>query len=119
MVKSAVAEFLIHGLKYVFPVEAGRRSRGIPTGFAAPPLVEHFGVSSKDQDILVWPDPEGEHSGMEIKPIFRSAPGAARRDPKLYEWLVLADAMRGAGRAREREIAETIIREGLNYYEAR
>lgn len=38
---------------------------------------------------------------------------AALRDPVLYEWLVLAGAVRGAGRAREREIAESIIRERL------
>jgi len=114
-VKSAVAEFLIHGLKYLLPVSPGKRTRGIPTSFAASPLAEHFGVAANDQDILVWPDPEGQEAGLEIRPLCRSAPQAARRDPVLYEWLVLADAMRGAGRARERELAESIIRERLGY----
>lgn len=114
--KSAVAEFLIHGLKYLLPVSPGKRTRGIPTSFAAAPLAKHFGVSSKeDQDILVWPDPEGQEAGLEIRPLCRSAPRAALRDSNLYEWLVLADAMRGAGRARERELAESIIRERLGY----
>ena len=114
-VVSAVAELLIHGLKYVFPVQPGRRTRGIPTGFAAVPLAEYFGASKDDPDLPVWPDPDGDHAGLEIKPLCRSAPGAARRDAKLYEWLVLADALRGAGRAREQELAEKIVRKRLGY----
>lgn len=115
-VKSAVAEFLIHGLKYLLPVSPGKRTRGIATSYAAPPLAAHFNVSANDRDILVWPDPDGQVAGLEIRPICRSAPQAAGRDPLLYEWLVLADAMRGAGRARERELAESIIRERLGYH---
>lgn len=38
---------------------------------------------------------------------------------RLYEWLVLADALRGAGRARERELAEQIVRKRLGYGAAR
>ena len=114
-VASAIAELLIPGLKYVFPVQPGRRTRGIPTGFAAPPLAEFFKASKEDPDLPVWPDPEGDHAGLEIKPLCRSAPGAARRDAKLYEWLVLADALRGAGRAREQELAEDIVRKRLGY----
>jgi len=117
--KSAVAELLIYGLKYFFPVSPGRRTRGIPTSFAAAPLKKHFNVAPGDQDILVWPDSDGEDAGLEIRPICRSAPQAARRDPILYEWLVLADAMRGAGRAREKELAVSIIRERLGYHDKR
>lgn len=113
--KSAVEEFLIHGLKYVFPVAPGGRTRGIPTGFSAPPLAEHFGPSDQDPGILVWPDPQGEKAGFEIQPLCRSATFAARQDATLYEWLVLADAMRGAGRAREKKLAEAIIRERLGH----
>jgi hypothetical protein len=115
-VKSAIAEFLIHALKYVLPVRPGGRTRGIPTGFAAPPLSSSFERSPDDSDLPVWPDPEGEHAGLEIRPLCRSAPGAAKRDERLYEWLVLADALRGAGRARERELAERIVRERLDYH---
>ena len=118
-IKSAVAELLIHALKYLLPVRPGGRTRGIPTGFAAPPLVESFGLSLADSDVPVWPDSEANHAGLEIRPLCRSAPGAAQRDAKLYEWLVLADALRGAGRAREREIAEDIVRERLDYHAPR
>ena len=43
--------------------------------------------------------------GEALKPIYRSAPQAARNDPKLYQCLGLLDAIR-AGRARERKLAE-------------
>lgn len=117
-VKAAIAEFLIHGLKFVLSTTPRGRTRGIPTGYAAPPLAQHFNPASDDPDMPVWPDPEGQHAGLEVVPLCRSAPRAALRDPLLYEWLVLADAMRGVGKARERELAESIIRERLNYYEA-
>ena len=118
-VKSAIAEFMIHGLKYVLPVRPGGRTRGILTGFAAPPLSASFDRSPNDPDAPVWPDPEGEHAGLEIRPLYRSAPGAAKRDAELYEWLVLADALRGAGRARERGLAEEIVRKRLGYHATR
>jgi hypothetical protein len=106
--RAALLEFLIHGLKYVFPAESGGSTRGLPTAFAAPPLKQHFmreplvGVSHRR--IPVWPDPEGEARGDELKPLYRSVPKAARRDPKLYELLALVDAIRSGG-ARERHLA--------------
>ena len=114
--KSAVAEFVIHALKYVLAVRPGGRTRGMLTGFAAAPLAASFHASASDTDLPVWPDPEGEAAGLDIRPIFRSATGAARRDPRLYEWLVLADALRGAGRFRERELAEKFVRQLLVYH---
>lgn len=117
--RTAIAELLIHGLKFVLPSQSGARTRGIPTGCAAPPLAEQFSVSPDDLDVPVWPDPEGTRSGWGVRPICRSAPAAAKRDPALYEWLVLADALRGVGRARERELAEKIVRKRLDYHEPR
>ncbi|MBX7245508.1 MAG: hypothetical protein K1X53_08410 [Candidatus Sumerlaeaceae bacterium] len=113
--RSAVAELLIHGLKYLAPVHPGKRTRGVVTGFAAAPLAEFFEASLDDADVMVWPDPNGQRAGWEIEPLCRSVPFAALRDPKLYEWLVLADALRAAGRARERQIAEDILRRRLGY----
>jgi len=114
-IKSAVAEFLLHGLKYTFPGRPGPRTRGMPTIHAAPPLADEFrSSSSPNEDIPVWPDPEGTQRGYEFKPLCRSAPLAARNDAMLYEWLVLADALRG-GRAREREIASAIVRKRFQY----
>lgn len=108
--KSAIAEFMIHGLRYVFPVSLGASSRGMPTSHAAPPLDKEF---PEGGDIPVWPDPDGKHRGYEFTPLCRSVPLAARKDAKLYEWLALADALRG-GRARERELAASIVRKRLS-----
>jgi hypothetical protein len=95
-------EFLIHGLKYAFVPERGELTRGMPTAHAAPPLEQHFATSPEPPP--VWPDPEGSVRGMAFSPLYKLAPGAAREDERLYELLVLVDAIRG-GRARERELA--------------
>ena len=34
----ALQEFLVHGIQYVFPAEAGRVGRGIPTYISASPI---------------------------------------------------------------------------------
>jgi len=39
-IKSALHEFLVHGIRYAFPPDLGALTRGIPTGYAAPPLNE-------------------------------------------------------------------------------
>lgn len=96
-------EFLLHGLQYAFIPERGPLNRGMPTTYAAAPLDAHFvGVNEPPP---VWPDPEGEVRGESFSPLYKSAPFAAKNDPKLYELLALVDAIRG-GRAREREIAK-------------
>jgi len=106
-------EFLVHGLKYVFVPVRGEMTRGILTGYAAPPLGGLF-VSSNEPP-PVWPDPEGEARGIAFSPLYKSAPKAARVDPKLYELLVLVDGIR-AGRARERDIASKELRARLQDY---
>jgi hypothetical protein len=111
VVGAALLEFLVHGLKYVFPVEIGDVSRGMPTGYAAQPLSDQF-LSSKDELVPVWPDPEGTVRGMAVQPLFKSAPMAARKDKRLYEYLALVDAIRG-GRARERAMAIEILSQWL------
>lgn len=107
--REALLEFLVHGVKYVFPAERGTSTRGMPTAFAAPPLKQHFLkkplVGDLHRPVPVWPDPEGEVRGDELKPLYRSVPKAARKDPELYELLVLVDAIRSGG-AREQHLAK-------------
>jgi len=108
--RRALLEFLVHGIKYVFPAQRGRLTRGLPTAHAAPPLRKHFGVSGEPSP--VWPEPEGTVRGEEFEPLYRSVPKAARGDQRLYELLALVDAVRG-GRARERELAVKELRSRL------
>ena len=110
-VKRALEEFLIHGVKYAYPPSRGGLTRGMPTSFAAPPLRDL--LVSSDQLPPVWHDPEGGEQGYEFSPLYKSVPKAAARDPKLYELLVLVDAIRDS-RAREREIAVNEIKARLH-----
>ena len=107
--RSAVLEFLIHGVKYAFAPKRGQLTRGVPTAHGAPPLNE---LVASDDVPPVWPDPEGTVRGESFEPLYRSVPKAARQDKQLYEALCLIDAIRG-GRARERALAEKHLRELL------
>ena len=99
---SNLKEFLIHGVKYSFPVERGGPTRGTPTAEAAAPLNQ---ILAQDFPLPpVWPNPAGLLRGIAFSPLYKNVPQAALRDQKLYELLALVDAIR-EGRAREREIA--------------
>ena len=99
---SNLKEFLIHGVRYCFPVERGGPTRGTPTAEAAPPLNQ---LLTQDFPLPpVWPNPEGLLRGIAFSPLHKSVPKAAIRDLDLYALLALLDAIR-EGRAREREIA--------------
>lgn len=100
--RSSLQEFILHGVKYAFPALLGSVTRGMATNTAAPPLKEFF--AQNDAFISVWPDPEGKERGQSLQPLYPSVPYAARIDSRLYEVLVLVDALR-SGAAREREIA--------------
>jgi hypothetical protein len=109
-IRAAVMEFLVHGLRYAFPPDRSSVTRGMPTAHAAPPLVSK--IVQGDDLPPVWPDAQGTVRGEALSPLYESVPVAARNDPKLYECLALVDALR-AGRARERKLAETMLRDRL------
>lgn len=106
-------DFLLHGIQYVFVPERGALSRGMPTAYAAAPM-DSFIVANNEPP-PVWPDPEGEVRGESFSPLYKSAPKAAKKDPKLYQLLALVDAIRG-GRARERNIAVRELKKRLEDY---
>lgn len=100
---SAIEEFLIHGVKYVFPAERGALTRGLPTSYAAEPLNRL--IAPGDEPIPVWPHPEGQKRGIAFTPLYKSVPVAVLHDALLYKQLALVDALRD-GRTRERKLAE-------------
>jgi hypothetical protein len=102
ILKQAVLEFLVHGLRYVFYTQPGPLSRGLPTGHSAEPLKSKLVASPSE--VYVWPDPQGLVKGQAITPLYRSVPQAASNDPKLYALLSLIDAIR-VGRVREQRLA--------------
>ena len=102
VVREALRLFLQHGARYCFPATRGGISRGMPTGYAAPPLQKLI-VQGADP-VPVWPHKHGKARGIDFYPLYPSVPEAAGRNEALYELLVLFDAVRG-GSARERALA--------------
>lgn len=100
VMKSALLEFLQFGIAYAFPQKPGAVVRGIATAHAAFPLKENIDSAES----YVWPYAKGNQRGQAIIPLYHSVPEAALKDPKLYEFLSLTDALR-VGKAREKAIA--------------
>lgn len=103
---SHAEEFLTHAVKYLFPPEFSGETRGIPTAWAARPLVDELAPQSDAPP--VWPDPHGRQRGIALTPIHPTAPEIARRDPELAERLALLDAIR-TGDARIRNLAIELL----------
>lgn len=102
----ALAEFILHGIRYVFPVKPAEITRGLPTAWAAPIMQ---GVLAGATDLIpVWPDATAEQSGQAVEPLFKSAAFAANVDPTLYALLALTDSIR-IGLARERGLAGKML----------
>jgi len=109
-VMPALAEFVVHGVRYAYPPKRGELTRGMPTGYAAPPLVNM--IVQPQEPPPVWPSAEGAVRGYTFEPLYPSVPAAAARDARLYELLALVDAIRD-GRARERSLAVKEIEKRL------
>ena len=104
-------EFLIYGLKYVFPAELGAIVRGIPTAHSASPIKEHI---LPGNDIYVWPYAKGNIRGQKIEPLYKTLPIAVQDDKLFYELLVIIDTIR-IGRVREIKIATEELEKRLHY----
>jgi hypothetical protein len=66
-------EFLIHSIKFLFPVKLGEYTRGTPAAIAAPIFRDKIALGN--DPIPVWPDAMGEERGVALLPIhpnFRS-----------------------------------------------
>jgi hypothetical protein len=104
VVRAALREFLVFGLRYVFPAKLGIPSDGMPTAFSARPLREKLFLDEGDEVVWSGPGIPSKVRGRAIDPLYKTAPLAADDDPELHEYLALADAMR-VGKARERQMA--------------
>ena len=110
IVKPALSEFLIHGLKYVFPAEKGAPAIGMPTSNACYPLKEHV---VGEVGIPVWPVKGGKVKGFSFKPLYPTVAKAAQNDGELYAYLALVDALRDADND-QADIAQVILRDRLS-----
>lgn len=106
LLKPQLKEFLLTGAKYAFPPLFGSLTRGVPTGYAAPPLNTLIAPSA--DPVPVWSSAKGSVRGLSLIPLYPTVPEAALRDEKLYAMLSLFDAVR-AGQARERSAAQELL----------
>jgi hypothetical protein len=94
--KLALREFLIYGLKYVFPPQVGYSTRGIATAHSAPPVCDRI---AKGNETYVWQYYKGTKRGSAIVPLYDKIPRFIEQEPALYEYLALVDVFRvGTGR---------------------
>lgn len=98
---NSFTEFLVYGLKYVFPTEPGAIVKGIPTAHSASPIKEHI---SSGTDVYVWANAKGTHRGQAIEPLYKTLPQIVQEDKLFYELLTIVDTIR-VGRVREIQIA--------------
>jgi len=110
VVREALRMFLKHGARYAFPATRGEMTRGMPTGYAAPPLKDK--IVQPNEPAPVWPHKTGSVRGAAFFPLYPTVPLAAAGNPALYELLALFDAVRG-GSPRERAIALQLLDERL------
>jgi hypothetical protein len=97
----ALREFLIYGLKYVFPPQVGYSTRGIATAHSAPPVCS---LIAKGNETYVWQYYKGTKRGNAILPLYDKIPLFIEQDTELYEYLSLVDVLR-VGKQREIAIA--------------
>jgi hypothetical protein len=110
--KLALREFLIYGLKYVFPPQVGYSTRGIATAHSAPPVSSHV---IEGREIYVWAYFKGTRRGNSIMPLYDKIPKFIGSDPELYEYLTIVDTLR-IGKKREIEIAIEELDKRMNDY---
>jgi len=110
--KLALREFLIHGLKYVFPPQLGHSTRGIATAHSAPPVSNHI---TEGRENYVWQYYKGTRTGNTIVPLYAKIPKFIEHDKELYEYLVIVDTIR-VGKNREVDIAINELDKNLGLY---
>lgn len=98
-------EFLVYGMRFVFPQRPGELTRGVPTAHSHPELRKMFLTDIK----YVWPDPEGKEIGFLIEPFYSKQSKAVQKDPELYRILSLIEILR-VGKTREINYARSELK---------
>ncbi len=98
--RQAFFEFLVHGIRYVFPQQPGYMTNGIPTAHSH----EYLRKKIVSDQYYVWPDPLGKERGVAVDPLYGKQVEAVKNDAQLYKLLALVDVLR-IGRVREIKLA--------------
>ncbi len=111
VVRAALGDFLICGLKYVWPTEMGGIGRGMATATSVPAVAEEMDVTGSEIP-FVWPFATGSLRGETVKPLYPRCPEVCDKEKTLHEWLALVDVLR-LKTGREAKLAEHAIRKRL------
>ncbi len=106
--RNALFEFILYGLRYVFPVQPGPIVSGMPTAHSHPVLKDKI-IS---EQFYVWPDPAGKVRGFAIEPFYEKQALAAKENDELYKMLAMADVVR-VGSRRENMLAREILNKSI------
>jgi hypothetical protein len=98
-------EFLVYGLRFVFPQRPGEQARGVPTAHSHPVLRKMFLSDNK----YIWPDPDSKEIGFVIEPFYSKQTRAVQKDPDLYLILSLIEILR-VGKTREVNYAKSELK---------
>ena len=110
-VRMALEEFLICGLKYVWPARPGAAARGMPTCGSCAAVARELDVPEPETP-LVWRHPAGTVRGETILPLYPKVPEVCAADAWMHEWLALVDVLR-CKTGREATLAANAIRNRL------
>jgi DNA-binding transcriptional MocR family regulator len=104
-------ELMIHGVRFIAPVELGALVPGVPAAWAADPI---SGIirQSKDEPPPVWPSAQGRVRGQALEPLHPAAVAASEDTPGLARLLAIVDSLR-AGDVRVRKLAAGTLRQTL------
>jgi hypothetical protein len=105
LIRNSILEFIVSGLRYVFPAQPGALQKGMPTAHSAFPLNKEI----QSNNHYVWPHIKGTVRGQAIKPLHPKIPDACINDQTFYEFMALCEAIR-VGKARERDLAKKAIK---------
>lgn len=105
----ALLDFLIYGIKYVFPTRPNGVGRRLATAHSAFPIKDKI-ISNEE---YVWESPEGNLRGNTIEPLYKGLKSVVEKMPKLYESLVLTDAIR-VGTPRVHKLAKGLLEDIFN-----
>jgi hypothetical protein len=110
-VRAALGEFLVSGVKYVWPAVRGPMTRGVPTAGSLPAVASLLGMPQPERS-LVWPHAEGTQSGESVEPLYPRTTAVVAGDAALHEWLALIDILR-LKTGREAALAAAAIQKKL------
>lgn len=109
VIRNALKEFLLHGIKYTFPAVKSGPAVGLVTAYHHSDYQSHF---KQPPLAAVWKDAKATTKGFAIEPLYPTVSRAAKNDPELYSWLALIDCLRDRDNE-ELDVAEVLLREKI------